>query len=346
MDELRTNAKSQPQEAQYGIRKNIIRLLKSGMKAVDVSATLDVSRSHVYAVKKQYEEKGIAGIKPGKRGRRTGEKRTLTEQQGKEIQRIIIDKTPEQLRFKECMWTRNNIRALIQEKYDIELPLSTLGYYLQRWGFSVQRPVKRAYQQDEKKIDEWLNHEFPGITERAQSEDAEIFFGDETGIQNTANYAKGYAPKGKTPVVRTEAKQMKINMLSAISKRGKLRFVLYKDNMNSDKLIDFMRRMIKDNSKKVFLVLDNLRVHHSKKVSEWVQKHSDKIELFFLPPYAPEYNPDELLNSDLKRNVGQRAMPHTEDELEHSIRSHLKKLQLRPQKIVSFYHAKYTSYAA
>lgn len=135
-------------------------------------------------------------------------------------------------------------------------------------------------------------------------------------------------------------------MLSAISKRGKLRFVLYKDNMTSDKIIDFMRRLVRDSEKKVFLVLDNLRVHHSKKVASWLEKHKDEIELFFLPPYAPEYNPDELLNSDVKRGIGRRAMPRTADDLEHNVRSHMKTLQLRPSKISSFFAAPLTSYAA
>jgi transposase len=136
---------------------------------------------------------------------------------------------------------------------------------------------------------------------------------------------------GKTPIVRVESKKMKINMLSAISKRVKLRFVLYKDNMNADKLIDFMRRLVKAD-KKVFFGLDNLRVHHSKKVTAWLAKHKAEIELFYLPPYAPEYNSDELLNSDLKRGVGNRAMPKTEADLEHNVRSHLKALQLMPEK--------------
>ena len=135
-------------------------------------------------------------------------------------------------------------------------------------------------------------------------------------------------------------------MLSAVSKRGKLRFVLYKNSMNSDKLIDFMRRLSRDIKKKVFLILDNLRVHHSKKVSKWLEKHKYKIEIFYLPPYAPEYNPDELVNSDLKRTVGQKSSPSSVDELEHDVRSHLKKMQCDPQKITSFFHAPFTSYAA
>lgn len=188
----------------------------------------------------------------------------------------------------------------------------------------IQRPVKRAYKQDQEKIGKWLNEEFPGIAERAKAEDAEIFFGDETNIQNTCNYMRGYAPKGKTPVVKTESQKFKINMLSAVSKRGKLRFVLYKDNMDSDKLTDFMRRLVHDSKKKVFLILDNLKVHHSKKVQAWLENHKDKIEVFYLPPYALEYNPDELVNSDLKRSVGSKASPRSKDELEHNVRSHLK----------------------
>lgn len=344
--ELKTNAKHLSQDEQYQIRKSIVRLLKAGKTGKEIAELLDVSEGHVSGVKKAYNEGGIEAIKPKTRGRRVGDKRTLTPEQEKEIQRIIVDKTPEQLRFKECMWTRSNIRDLIKQKYRIEMPLSTLGYYLERWGFSVQRPTKRAYKQDEEQVKSWVEMEFPGITERAKAENAEIFFGDECGIQNTANYLRGYAPIGKTPVVQTEAKKMKINMLSAISNRGKLRFMLYKDNMNADKLIDFMRRLVYDSIKKVFLILDNLRVHHAKKVTAWLEKHKEEIEVFYLPPYAPEYNPDELLNSDIKRGIGKRSSPRSEKELEHNVRSHLKGVQLRPDKIKGFFGSKTTAYAA
>ena len=344
--ELKANAQKVGEETQYEIRKAIVRMLKKGMKGREIARILDVSEGHVSNVKKAYAENGIEGIKPKHQGRKTGEKRILSPQQEKEIMSIIVEKDPDQLCLKGCMWTRNNIRDLIREKYGIDMKLSTLGYYLARWGFSVQRPVKRAYKQDQKQIDKWLNEEFPGITKRAEAENAEIFFGDETNIQNTANYMKGYAPKGKTPVVRVEAQKFKINMLSAISKRGKLRFMLYKENMDASKLIDFMGRLIRDTQKKVFLILDNLRVHHSKKVQEWLEKHKERIEVFYLPPYAPEYNPDELVNSDLKRAVGQKASPRSKEELEKNVRSHLKSLQSDRPKISSFFHAPSTRYAA
>jgi transposase len=345
-NELKTNAVRLSPEQQYEIRKSIVRLVKKGKAIKEIAEVLDVSERHVYNTKKRYVEQGIAGIKPKIRGRRKGEKRMLMPEQEKEIQTIIVDKTPEQLRFKECMWSRSNIHALILQKHKIDMSLSSLGYYLARWGFSVQRPVKRAYKQDAEKVKNWVETELPGISKRAKAENAELFFGDETGIQNTSNHARGYAPIGKTLVVRTEPEHIKINMMSAISNRGKLRFVLYRDNMNADKLIDFMRRLVRESIKKVFLVLDNLRVHHAKKVTAWLEKHKAEIEVFFLPPYAPEYNPDELLNSDLKRGIGKRPSPRSDEEIEHNVRSHLKTVQLRPDKIKGFFCSKTTAYAA
>jgi transposase len=153
MDNLKTNAKQLSPDEQYLIRKNIVRLLKKGIKPDEVAKTLDVGRSTVYATKKTYDEKGIEGIKPKKRGRKTGEQRKLTPAQEKEIKRIIIDKYPEQLKLPGWMWTRANIKELIKEMYDIDMALSTLGYYLARWGFSVQRPKKQAYKQDPKKVE-------------------------------------------------------------------------------------------------------------------------------------------------------------------------------------------------
>jgi len=346
MDELRTEARKLSPDEQYQLRKNIVRLLKQGYTPSQIAEILDIGVSTVYKVQKLYNEEGIAGIKLKKRGRRKGANRVLTPEQEREVQNWIVDKDPLQLKLPGCMWTRENIRQLIAEKYGIKLPLSTLGYYLSRWGFSVQRPKKQAYKQDEAKVAQWVDVEFPGISERAKKENAEIFFGDECGIQNTANYAKGYAPIGKTPVVRVESKKYRINMISAVSARGKLRFMIYKHNMNADKLIDFMRRLVNDTPKKVFLILDNLRVHHSKKVAKWLAKHRAKIEVFFLPPYAPEYNPDELLNNDLKNGIGNRAMPRNEADMEHNIRSHMKLVQLNPTKITSFFNSKYTIYAA
>ncbi len=201
------------------------------------------------------------------------------------------------------MWTGDSVRELIRQKFEIDMPLQTVGEYLKRWGLTVQRPAKQEMNQKPEQVQAWLNDQYPEIHAEAKAENAEIFWGDETAVQNVANYARGYAPKGHTPVVRVQAKKMHINMISAISNQGRLHFLLYSDSIDSDKLISFMESLVKTAAgRKVFLILDNLKVHHSKKVSEWVTEHKDQIRLFHLPPYSPEYNPDEYLNNDLKRN--------------------------------------------
>lgn len=344
--ELEINAKKLSPEEQYQIRKNIIRLMKLGKSNSEIAEILGVSERHVRATKKRYKENGMAGINLKTRGRRTGEHRTLTPEQEKEIRKIIIDKNPDQLRLPGCLWTRKNIQQLIKEKYKNNMPLSTLGYYLKRWCFSVQRPIKKAYKQNPDRIQKWLDEEYPTIKERAKKENAEIYWGDETGIQNTANYAKGYSPIGKTPVLEVESVKMKVNLLSAISNKGKLRFMLHEESINAGRLIDFMQRLVKDTDRKVFFIVDNLRVHHSKKVTEWLEKHKDEIEVFYLPPYATEYNPDEFLNGDLKRSIGNKPMPHSNGDIEKNARSFLKTAQLRPAHLQSYFGAGSVTYAA
>jgi len=343
-NELKTNAKHLSPDEQFQIRKNIVRLHQQGKKPTEIAEILDVSRRHAESTIKKYKEEGFVGIKPQKRGRKLGDKRSLTPEQEKEIRTAIIDKNPEQLRLKGCMWTKRNIAELIKHKYGIDMPSSTLGYYLERWGFSIQRPIKRAYKQNPEQINQWLNDTYPTIKEQAIAENAEIYWGDETGVQNTADYLRGYAPIGQTPIIQVEAPKFKANMLSAISNRGKARFIIY-DKLSPSKLIDFMRRLIYDTKRKVFLILDNLRIHHAKIVNKWLAEHKDEIEVFFLPPYAPEYNPDEYLNSNMKRDIGNRAMPRSEKDIIKNIRSYMKSLQLKPDKIKSFFKAPSVSYA-
>jgi transposase len=311
-----------------------------------VTKILDVSKAHVYATKKTYDEKSIKGIKPKHRGRRHGRKRVLSPEQERVVRELITEKMPEQLRIPGCLWTRENIRELIRQVRKVTPGLSTLGYYLARWGFSVQRPKKRAYKQGGEKVAAWVEREFPAIKARAKSEDAEIFFGDETGLQNTPDYLCGYASIGHTPIVRVESKKLRVNMLSAVSNSGKMRFMLYKDNMDADKLIDFMGRLVKDTPKKVFLILDNLRVRCTKKVRAWLDERKRDIEVFYLPPYSPEYNPDEYLNSDVKRGAGKQPSPRSEQELEYNLCVHMFTLLLRPEKVRAFFGTETTRYAA
>jgi transposase len=237
------------------------------------------------------------------------------------------------------------VQEYIKRDFGINIPLSTLGYYLDRWGFSVQRPARKAIEQNPEKISKWLEEDYPAIEKQARDENCEIYWGDETAVQNTANYAKGYSLVGQTPVLEIKSQKIKLNMLSAVSNRGKLRFTIAKESVNADILIDFMRRLVRDSDRKILLIVDNLRVHHSKKVQAWLANHKDEIEVFYLPPYAPEYNPDEYLNGDMKRSMAKWPMPKSEKDLRKAVRSFLKTRQLQPEKIRAYFGAEHTKYA-
>lgn len=342
----KTNAKRLSPQGQYELRKQIVRMEKKGMTRTEIAEIAGVSVGHVSRVWSAYQKEGNDGIKLKKRGVTTGSGRTLTPEQEREIQKLIVDKTPDQMKFSWALWTREAICALIKRKYKINMPLRSISHYLKRWGFTAQRPTKKAYQQDPVKVKRFLEEEYPAISARAKAEKAEIYWGDETGIQNSADYQKGVAPRGKTPVLLVESKKVRINMISAITNRGKVRFMLYEDTMNCDRLIEFMKRLIKDAGRKVFLILDNLRVHHGKKVKRWLEENMDKIELFFLPPYAPEHNPDEYLNHDLKRNVHSGQQVCSKDDIKNKTRSFMRTIQHRLNHVMSYFRHKSALFAA
>ena len=304
-------------ESVYELKKVALKLRKKNKSVKEIAEITGLSDQTVRDLFKKYDKGGIAAIKPQKRGRKWGEKRHLRPAQEQEILKQLVDHNPEQFKIKGCLWTRSSVRELIKRKYGIAMPIRTVGEYLRRWGLTVQRPAKQAINQKPEQVEAWLNEQYPAIHAEAKAEKAEIFWGDETAVQNVANYARGYAPKGQTPVVKVQAKKMHINMISAISNQGKLHFLLYSDAINSDRLISFMQAIVKtSDGRKVYLILDNLKVHHSKKVSEWVEEHNNQIRLFHLPPYSPEYNPDEYLNNDLKHSLGTQAMVKDAQELE------------------------------
>ena len=322
----KTDYRTVSSETLYEARKTVIRMWKSNKEVAEIIEATSLSQDTVYVTIRKYKKGGMAALKPKSRGRKTGEKRSLTPKQEKEILSQLVDKNPAQLKLKGCMWTRDNVRDYILRQYGIDMPIRTVGEYLRRWGLTVQRPAKQEANQKPEQVEAWLKEQYPAIHAEAKAENAEIFWGDETAIQNVANYARGYAPKGKTPVVKIQSKKMHINMISAISNQGKLHFLLYSDAINSERLISFMEAVIKTAGKKVYLILDNLRVHHSKAVTAWVEEHSQQIRLFHLPPYSPEYNPDEYLNNDLKRNLGTQAMVKDVTELEDNTNAFMSRL--------------------
>lgn len=341
-----TDARKHSPETQHQIRKQITRLRGKGFSNRAVAEGVGISESHASTIWQRYKKEGNKAIKLGKRGRRMGAQRTLSADQETQIQKDLIDKTPDQLKLSFALWTRDAVKLLIMQRYGIEMPIRTVGEYLKRWGFTPQKPIKRAYEQSSQAVKNWLDTDYPVISSRAKQEKAEIHWGDETGIQTGANRVRGFAPKGQTPVVRMIAKKSHVSMLSAITNQGKVRFMMYRDAMNSDLLVKFMTRLIKDSEQKVFLILDNLRVHHGKKVKQWLGKNKENIEVFYLPSYSPELNPDEYLNGNLKNKVYSGKPVRSREDIEKKTRSFMRTLVKRPVHVRSYFKHPKVAYAA
>jgi transposase len=342
----KTDARKHSKEVQQELRKQIVRLRKQGRSNTEVAQIVGVTASHASTIWQSYKKGGSEAIKLGQRGRRSGDQRTLSIEQEAEIKLFLIDKTPDQFKLPFALWTRQAVKQLVRKQVGIDMPIRTVGEYLNRWGFTPQKPAKRAYEQRPEAVQKWMDNDYPEIADRAKKEGAEIHWGDETGIQTDTYRDRGYAPKGKTPVVRLNAKKSRVNMISAITNQGKVRFMMYRETMASDILIKFMSRLVKDAGRKVFLILDNLRVHHGKAVKEWLEKNKEQIEVFYLPSYSPELNPDEYLNGDLKNKVHTGMPPRSEKELTQKTRSFMKKLQRRPNHVRNYFKHPRIAYAA
>jgi transposase len=341
-----TDARKLNQQAQFELRKQVVRLRDKGMGAREISEITGISVPHISTIWQKYQRGGLDAIKPGVRGRRHGDHRQLSAPQEKALRKLLVDKTPDQLKLPFALWSRDAVRLTIKQQYHLDLPLRTISDYLKRWGFTPQKPIKRAYEQNPKAVQQWLETTYPVIAAKAKEEKAEIHWGDETGVQNDSYYARGFAPKGQTPIVRLNATKSRVNMISSITNRGKVRFMLYGETMTSKVLIKFMSRLIKDAQTKVFLILDNLRVHHSKAVQAWREEHKEHIELFYLPSYSPELNPDEYLNADLKQRIRSGLISRTEKDLRKKTRSFMRTIQNRPYHVRNYFKHPIIAYAS
>lgn len=331
---------------QAELRRRAVAMVDAGKTRQEAADAVGVSRRFVGKWMGARDEQGDTALDGGKRGRRPGEQMVLTAKASERIRRKITDKCPDQLKLPFSLWTRRAVRDLIKRETGVKLSLQSVSDYLKRWGFTPQRPVKRATERNEPAIAAWLANDYPAIAARAKREKAEIQWADETGLSNQANYGRSFALRGKTPVVRRLAARFSQSMISSLSNLGVLRFMVYDGALNTKIFLKFLRRLVSGATRKIFLILDNLRVHHAKIVMAWVNANKDKIELIFLPPYAPECNPDEFVNNDVKQAMARKPAPKSKHELKQGLTSYMRGLQKRPDKIKSLFQAPSVRYAA
>jgi transposase len=243
-----------------------------------------VARGTVTKWVKLYREGGEAGLAAKKKGRPRGLR--LKGWQAATIVNLITDRCPDQLKLPFALWTRESVGELIDRRFGHKLSVWTIGRYLRRWGFTPQKPARRAFEQDPKAVEYWLKTKYPSIRNRAHREGGEIHWGDEMGLRSDHQAGTCWSPKGKTPVIEGTGRRFKCNVISSITNRGTLRFCVFHGNLTTDVFIDFLRRLVGSCKQKVFLIVDRHPVHRAKKVSDWLEGHKAEIELFFLPAYS------------------------------------------------------------
>jgi transposase len=333
-------------EARYERRVQVIRLRKAGRTYDEIATLTGLSRTGVFDICKRHAASGSSALHDAAGGRKLGEQRLLSPAQEALVQKLIADKTPDQLKMPYALWSRAAVAELIEQRFGLKLKVRTMGMYLQRWGFTPQKPMRKAYEQSPAAVKKWLDEDYPALAQRARAEGAEIHWGDESGLRSDDVRGRSYAPRGETPVVRVPNKRHGLSIISTVTNKGQMRWRIFDGALNSTILIDFFKRLIKGQKKKVFLILDNLRVHHSKPVKHWLAQHAEYIEVFYLPSYSPELNPDEMANADLKQAVTKLAPARTKLQLVKATARHLRSVQRQPQRIKKYFEHDPVRYAA
>jgi len=341
------DTRSLPGAAQAALRKRAVQAVLGGMTQVEVARVFGVHPNAVNRWIKRYREGGWAGLAERRRGRRAGEQAALSESQQQEVITLVRETTPDELGLPGFLWTRDAVAELIAQCYGVWLARTTAGRYLRGWGFSPQKPQRRALEQDPAAVRRWLDEEYPAICAQARQEGGVVLWLDEMGVRSDAAAGRSWAPVGQTPVIKRTGKRFRVNMLSAISNQGLLRFRLFVGSFNGPVFIDFLRRLLRDcGGRRVHLIVDGHPVHRAKLVSAWVGRHAERIELHFLPGSSPELNPVELLNHNVKANAAGRRRPRSAGELRDELHGYLRRRQRQPEVLVRFFDHPTTRYAA
>jgi len=323
------------------IRKRAVQRIKAGESPEVVIKALGYHRSAVYQWLKLFDEGGIEALTFKKI---PGAKPKLTPAQKKKVFDIVTMKNPEQLKFPFALWTLGMVRQLIIDQFAVTLSEVSVGRLLKALGLTPQKPLRRAWQQNPVRVNKWLSEEYPAIQKEAKKVGATIYFGDEAGIRSDYHSGTTWAVKGQTPVIRTTGSRFSLNMVSAVSAKGSMRFMTIKGRLTTDRFIEFLERLLKNQEKPVFLIVDGHPVHRSNRVQLFVTATEGKLRLFLLPPYSPELNPDEQVWSHLKHHRLGKMIIKTKEEMETKIKSALRSIQRTTSLVMSFFRHKECCY--
>ncbi len=291
----------------------------------------------------RYKADGIEGLKYQKI---PGKQPPLSKAQKQKIFDIVTSKNPLQLKFAFALWTRAMVKDLILDRFAVSLSEVSVGRLLHELGLTPQRPLRRAYQQNPERVAYWLQEEYPAIQKKAKAVGATIYFGDEAGVRSDYHSGTTWAPKGQTPVIRTTGARHSLNLISAVSAKGSMRFMTVNGKMTADRFIEFLERLLKNQSTPVFLIVDGHPVHRSARVRAFVEATDGRLKLFHLPAYSPELNPDEQVWNQLKHHRIGKMFIKSLDDMVEKVGSALRSIQRTPALIRSFFQHRECRYAA
>lgn len=339
------DARSYSLETLDYIRHQVIENIEKGEHTQqEIGDMFGITRRAVSKIYSLYKQGGIEAIKIQKRGVKKHSK-GLSLEQIEEIKGKINTGTPDVYGLPYFLWTSEAVSQLIKQLTNVEYKPRYIRQLLEQWGYSVQKPVYKAYEQNKQVVETWLKEEFPAIKKQAMKEDAEIMWGDETGMRSDHQAGKSYSIKGKTPVIKRTGQRFSINMISALSNKGKLNFMITEGRINSEVFIEFLEKLIKNQRRKIILIVDGHPLHKSKILKAWLGEKKNRIEIKYLPPYSPELNPDEYLNQDIKTNILGKTRPKNKAELKELVNSFMSDRALDKKQVAKYFHAEHVRYA-
>jgi len=331
-------------EAQQDLRRRVIHaVVNHSLKPAVAARVFGVGRTSIYNWLQDYYTGGYRALTSRRRGR--PHEGRLQGHQAATIVHLITRRCPSQLHLPFALWTREAIQQLIAQRTGLQVSVWTVGRYLKHWGFTPQKPLRRAYEQDPKAVRRWLEQEYPAIREQAQREKAEIHWADEMGVRSQDQRGRSYGRRGHTPVIPGTSQRFGCNMISTITNRGQLTFMVFAEAFRTPVLLRFLRRLIRQAQRKVFVILDRHPVHQAKAIERWVQKHADRIRVFALPTASPELNPGEYLNQDVKTNAVGQQRPHDKQEMLVDLRAYLRSTQRHPEIVKNYFRHPSAKYA-
>ena len=338
------DARSLPGKGQEALRLRVVKAVREGMTQTQAARLFGVARGTVNRWMGLWEQRGRSALKARRRGRPPHSR--LAAHEAATTVRWIESRCPDQLRLPFALWTREAVQQLLARRFGLRLSVWTVGRYLRDWGFTPQKPVRRAYEQNPAAVRNWLESEYPAIRQQAKGEGAEIRWGDEMGLRSDHQAGRSYGRRGQTPVIPGTGQRFACSMISAITNRGRLAFMVFRQRFTARVFLTFLRRLIRHAGRKIFLIVDRHPVHKAGRVSRWLAGHKAQIRVFWLPPYSPELNPDELLNQDVKTNAVGRRRPADQEELVGNVRSYLRGAQRRPDSVRRYFEESHVEYAA